>query len=274
MDWGRSSIARRRCGRTAWPAYVGGVATAAQARWARRAARPGRCARLTIPGPRRRRRAATATTAPSSTGEPAAAGRARRLDRRRVRRDRPGRDARRAARRLDLARRRRPVRLHLPAVVGVDVGLAAAQVDVRASRHGPDVAVIFIGGQRRHAPRRAAPPRCGTWATRCAGCARRAPRWSSAPAPTSARSSRSSRRCAGWPGRWSRQLAAAQTVAVVEAGGRRCRWATCSARVRRRPGPDVRRGPVPPVRRGVRAAAAVVLPTVLAALGRARRPRR
>ena len=54
--------------------------------------------------------------------------------------------------------------------------------------------------------------------------------------------------------RWSRQLAAAQTVAVVEAGGRTVSLGDLlGPRVRRRAGPDVRRRPVPPVRRGLRA---------------------
>ena len=62
--------------------------------------------------------------------------------------------------------------------------------------------------------------------------------------------------------RWSRQLAAAQTVAVVEAGG----WTVSlgdllGPRFAAEPGPDVRRRPVPPLGRGLRQAAAAVLPT-------------
>ena len=74
--------------------------------------------------------------------------------------------------------------------------------------------------QRRDPPGPAARPPYATSTTPYGGCASSAPRSSSAPARTSARSSRSPSRCAGSPAASSRQLAAAQTIAVVEAGGR------------------------------------------------------
>ena len=76
--------------------------------------------------------------------------------------------------------------------------------------------------------------------------------------------------------RWSRQLAAAQTVAVVEAGGRTVSLGDLlGPTVRRRAGTGCSAGTGstrPP--RGTRVAAAALLPTVLAALGAApeRRP--
>ena len=60
-------------------------------------------------------------------------------------------------------------------------------------------------------------------------------------------------RCASLMKRWSRDLAAAQTVAVVEAGGRTVSLGDLHrARVRRVAARDVQQGPLPPVRRGLR----------------------
>ena len=74
----------------------------------------------------------------------------------------------------------------------------------------------------------------------------RAPRSSSAPAPTSARSGRSRHRSARSPAVWSRRLAAAQTIA--RGRGRRSRGVARHdprTGVRRGPGRHVRPGPVP-----------------------------
>ena len=113
----------------------------------------------------------------------------------------------------------RRVHLRAFAKVGARSSDLAGQVDRgpadRARRRGhPD------RRQRRHPPGAAgpvgAPPLRGAYA----GCATPASRSWSAPAPTSARSGRSRRRCKQVARTWSRRLAAAQTIAVVEAGGR------------------------------------------------------
>ena len=62
-----------------------------------------------------------------------------------------------------------------------------------------------------------------TSAPRCAGCATPASRWSSAPAPTSARCARSRRRCGRCVGWYGRRVARAQAAAVL-GGGRPRRW--------------------------------------------------
>ena len=93
------------------------------------------------------------------------------------------------------------------------------QID-RALPTEPDVAVILIGAN--DVTHSVLPVAVGA-APRprpSAGCATPASRSSSAPAPTSARSSRSRRRSSRSARAWSRRLAAAQTIAVVEEGGR------------------------------------------------------
>ena len=70
---------------------------------------------------------------------------------------------------------------------------------------------------------------------------------------------------------WSRRLAAAQTIAVVEEGGRTgLARLDPRARVRRGARAALRPRPVPPVGRGLRPLVAVLLPSTLAALGLAR----
>ena len=173
-------------------------------------------------------------------------------------------------------RLRRPVRLHRLAVVGaISAGLAPQVEAALEQRPRP-------GGdpdrrQRRHqhaaaGHRRAPPRRRGTRAAR-----RPAPRWSSAPAPTWARSSRSSRRCAGWPAGGAASSPPRRRSPWWRRAAGRSPWATCSARG----SPPSRHrmfglGPLPPLRRGLRAwPPPRILPTVLAALGagRATRPR-
>ena len=113
----------------------------------------------------------------------------------------------------------RPVQLTAVAAVGARSSDLSAQIErvVRVrrstSRWSWSAPTTSPTGSGRRRP-------CATSTTRCAGCTTWTPRSSSAPAPTSARSSRCPSRCAGSPGASSRQLAAAQTIAVVEAGGR------------------------------------------------------
>ena len=169
-------------------------------------------------------------------------------------------------------RLRRPVRLHRVAVVGCDVVRPALPgrrgAGVPPGRRGhPD------RRQRRHARARLGPPRCATWATRSAGCARPAARSSSAPAPTSGAIQPIKPPLRWLARKWSRQLAAAQTVAVVEAGGRTVSLGDLL-------GPLFEADPVRmfssdrfhPSAEGYARAAAVVLPTLLAALGEDDRP--
>ena len=107
--------------------------------------------------------------------------------------------------------------------------------------------------ERRDPPDARRRGRCAICRRRCAGCVRRAPRWSSAPAPTWARSRTSTSRCAGWPGGCSRQLAAAQTIGVVEQGGRTVSLGRpARPGVRGEPAGAVRSGQLPPLRGGVR----------------------
>ena len=175
----------------------------------------------------------------------------RRLLGRRVRRAPSPGDARRAAR-----HRRVPP----PAPPGPAAPARRGRLDVGrpALPGGRRPGVRPRGGghpdrrQRRH-PRvgarrgRATPRRRGPPAARG-----RAARWSSAPARTSARSSRSSRRCAGWPARGAASWPPRRRSRWSRPAGARCRSATCSAPVRGRPGPDVQLGPLPPVGRGLR----------------------
>ena len=108
--------------------------------------------------------------------------------------------------------------------------------------------------ERRHAPDAARPVGAPSRPTAVRAAAHGGlPRWSSAPAPTWARSSRSTSRCAGWPGGSRRQLAAAQTIGVGRAG-RPYGLAGRPARpgVRGEPARAVRPRQLPPVGRGLR----------------------
>ena len=128
-----------------------------------------------------------------------------------------------------------------------------------------DVAVILIGGNdvthRRPRDRGRAPP--GRRGAR--GCARPAPRWSSAPAPTWARSSRSSRRCAGWPAGGAASWRPRRRSPWSRPAAGRSRSATCSGRRSRpsRTGCSAGTGSTRP-RDGYAMAAAAMLPTLLA----------
>ena len=163
-------------------------------------------------------------------------------------------------------RLRRPVRLHRLAVVGAMSAGLAWQVDA-ALEYDPDVAVILIGGNdvthvtgfgaaARHlgvAVRRLRAVGCKVVVGTCPDIGAIQPikpplRWLAR--------------------RWSRQLAAAQTVAVVEAGGRTVSIGSLLGR----------RFEADPVRmfssdrfhpsaEGYARAAAVIMPTLMAALG-------
>ena len=142
------------------------------------------------------------------------------------------------------------------ALVLADPAAAAGRLrdhDRRERRHAPDAAdAVGAAAVGRGTP---------------AAHGRRA-RWSSAPARTWARSSRSTSRCAGWPAGLSRQLAAAQTIAVVEQGGRTVSLGDLlgpefEANPRELFGPDNYH----PSAEGYATAAMAVLPTLCAALG-------
>jgi lysophospholipase L1-like esterase len=168
-------------------------------------------------------------------------------------------------------RLQRPVRLHLAAVVGAMSAGLPYQVDA-ALEHDPDIAIILIGGNDvthvsaratavRHladAVRRLRATGCKVVVGTCPDIGAIQPikpplRWL-------ARS-------------WSRQLAAAQTVAVVEAGGSTVSLADLL-------GPAFEADPVRmfgadrfhPSVEGYARAAAVMMPTVMAALGDEVRP--
>ena len=112
----------------------------------------------------------------------------------------------------------RRVELSSVAVAGShssDLGIQVARALVGQR---PDVAVILIG--TNDAVRLARPARRPTSSPPpCAGCATRAPRWSSAPAPTWAPPARSPSRCASCVGWHGRRLGRAQVEAVRAAGG-------------------------------------------------------
>ena len=160
-------------------------------------------------------------------------------------------------------------RVHLRgfAEVGARSSDLAGQVD-RALAVRPDVAVILIGVN--DVTHQVLPAAVGAQPGRgrLAGCSSRAPRSSSAPAPTSARSGRSRPRSSRWrgpgragsrprrPSRWSRRAAGPS------------RWAPSS-------GPEFDAAPAllfgpdrfHPSADGYRSLADVLLPSVLAALG-------
>ena len=163
-------------------------------------------------------------------------------------------------------RLRRPVRLHRVAVVGSTSSGLPYQVDA-ALEYAPEVAVIFIGGNdvphvtgfataARHlgeAVRRLRETGCKVGGGTCPDVGAIQPlkpplRWL-------ARS-------------WSRQLAAAQTVAVVEAGGRTVSIGSLlGRRFEADPGRMFSSDRFHPSVEGYARAAAVVMPTLMAALG-------
>ena len=163
-------------------------------------------------------------------------------------------------------RLRRPVRLHRVAVVGSMSAGLPYQVDA-ALEYEPEVAVILIGGNDvTHASGRAAAARylgdavrqlrangCKVVVGTCPDVGAIQPikpplRWLAR--------------------RWSRQLAAAQTVAVVEAGGRTVSMGDLLGRqFEADPGRMFSADRFHPSVEGYARAAAVVMPTLLAALG-------
>ncbi|WP_373688138.1 SGNH/GDSL hydrolase family protein [Actinoplanes aureus] len=163
-------------------------------------------------------------------------------------------------------RLRRPVRLHRLAVVGsISAGLPY-QVDA-ALEYAPDVAVILIGGNDvTHAsgfPAAVSHLADTVRRLRAAGCRVVV---GTCPDIGAIKSIKPPLR---WLARrWSRQLAAAQTVAVVEAGGR-------TVSIGNLLGPMFEADPVRmfgsdrfhPSAEGYARAAAVMMPTVMAALG-------
>ena len=165
----------------------------------------------------------------------------------------------------------RPVRLHRVAVVGSMSSGLPYQVDA-ALEYEPDVAVILIGGNDvTHVSIRAAAVRHlgdAVRRLRAAGCKVVV---GTCPDLGAIQPIKPPLR---WLARkWSRELAAAQTVAVVEAGGRTVSLGNLL-------GPMFAADPVRmfssdhfhPSAEGYARAAAVVLPTLLAALGEDDRP--
>ncbi|MFC7531438.1 SGNH/GDSL hydrolase family protein [Actinoplanes sp. GCM10030250] len=163
-------------------------------------------------------------------------------------------------------RLRRPVRLHRLAVVGVVSAGLPYQVDA-ALEYSPDIAVILIGGNDvTHASARNSA--VGHLADtvrrlRAAGC-----RVVVGTCPDIGAIKPIKPPLRWLARRWSRQLAAAQTVAVVEAGGRTVSLGNLL-------GPMFEADPVRmfssdrfhPSAEGYARVAAVMMPTVLAALG-------
>jgi lysophospholipase L1-like esterase len=168
-------------------------------------------------------------------------------------------------------RLRRPVRLHRVAVVGAMSAGLPYQVDA-ALEYDPDIAIILIGGNDvTHVSGRAAAVRHLADAVRrlrAAGCKVVV---GTCPDIGAIQPIKPPLR---WLARtWSRQLAAAQTVAVVEAGG-------STVSLRDLLGPAFEADPVRmfgadrfhPSVEGYARAAAVMMPTVMAALGEENRP--
>ena len=186
-------------------------------------------------------------------GEPISARRARRLERLRARRR--ARRTRRPARCWPPAWPSAPTGRSQLAVVAV-VGAQSSDLDGADRRGSPRLRPRRRGDhdrrQRRDPPGHARRRPCATSTRPCAGCASWAPRWSSAPAPTSARSSRCPSRCAGSPG------ARAGARRGADHRGRRGRRPQRlagrhpRAGVRGLAGRDVRPGRLPPVGGGLR----------------------
>jgi len=169
-------------------------------------------------------------------------------------------------------RLRRPVRLHRLAVVGAASAGLAPQVE-QALEHQPDLAVIVVGANDvTHRVHRDVAVRHLVNAVRRLRAAGAAVVVGTCPDLGTVRPIQPPLR---WLARrWSRQLAAAQTVAVVEAGG----WTVSLGDLL---GPKFAADPLRmfsadrfhPSADGYAAAAAAILPTALAALGAAEEQR-
>lgn len=160
----------------------------------------------------------------------------------------------------------RPVRYHCLAVVGATSHRLAPQVEAALELH-PDLAVIVVGGNDvTHRANRAAAVRYLAQAVRQLQAAGTQVVVGTCPDLGTIRPIRPPLR---WlAGRWSRQLAAAQTVAAVEAGA----WTVSlgdllGPRFAAEPHRMFGRDGFHPSADGYAAAAAVLLPTALAALG-------
>jgi len=163
-------------------------------------------------------------------------------------------------------RLRRPVRLHRLAVVGSMSAGLPYQVDA-ALEYGPEVAVILIGGNDvTHVSGRAAAARYlgdGVRQLRAAGCKVVV---GTCPDIGAIQPIKPPLR---WLARkWSRQLAAAQTIAVVEAGGRTVSIGDLLGhQFEADPGRWFSSDRFHPSVEGYARAAAVIMPTLMAALG-------
>ena len=165
-------------------------------------------------------------------------------------------------------RLQRPVRLHRYAVVGAHVRRPALSGRRRAGAHEPDLAVILIGGNdvthRTPRARRRAAPR----STRCARLRAAGAEVVVGTCPDLGAIQPIQPPLRWLARRWSRQLAAAQTVAVVEAGGRTVSLGDLlGPRFAAEPARMFGRDRFHPSAEGYALAAAAMLPTVLAALG-------
>ena len=123
----------------------------------------------------------------------------------------------------------RPVQLTVVAVVGAQSSSLDEQIDRVASRPAGRRG-DHDRRQRRDPPGPSGRRRCAISTTRCAGCAAWAPRSSSAPAPTSARWSRSPSRCAGSPGARAGHWPRRRPSPSSRPAGAACRSATSSGR--------------------------------------------
>ena len=163
-------------------------------------------------------------------------------------------------------RLRRPVRLHRLAVVGSMSAGLPYQVDA-ALEYDPEVAVILIGGNDiTHVSGRAAAARYlgdGVRQLRAAGCKVVV---GTCPDIGAIKPIKAPLR---WLARkWSRQLAAAQTIAVVEAGGRTVSIGDLLGRqFEADPGRMFSADRFHPSAEGYARAAAVIMPTLMASLG-------
>ena len=113
----------------------------------------------------------------------------------------------------------RPVRLVRLAVSGAESRDLDAQVDKALAEH-PDVALIMIGANDVTTPHAAGGRRCATSPTRCAGWREAGCEVVVGTCPDLGTIRPIAQPLRTFARRWSREMAAAQTVAVVEAGGR------------------------------------------------------
>lgn len=160
----------------------------------------------------------------------------------------------------------RPVRLHCPAVVGATSAMLEPQVEAAVER-GVDLAVILVGAN--DVTTNAATTTAARHLHDAVATLRRAGAEVVVATCPDLGTIQPIRPPLRWLARrWSRQLAAAQTVATVEAGGRTVSLGDLL-------GPEFARAPgtmfgadrFHPSAEGYRAAVAAVLPTTLAALG-------